>query len=237
MQLQIAVPSKHRIYVASAPFSSANDTSIADTIDVSRLGSRTRLDRHESLFYAGDSANRVFEVEQGAVMVFILLADGRRQVVEIVLPGGICGFSSGVNYTSSCEALSPVTLRAYRRGDLKRHDALRTYMFEKAEHQLCLMHEHSLSLGRKTAEERVSSLLARFAEHGVISSADRSIAVDLPLTRGEIGDYLGLSLETVCRILTGLQNQGVIRIGRRHGEILIHNLRNLRRLAALEIAA
>ncbi len=196
------------------------------------FSSFVKLDRHSSLFHAGDNATRLFEVESGALLVYILLSDGRRQVVEIVLPGGICGFSSGDFYTTNCEAVLQTVLRAYRKTDLNRSESLKNHIFLKAELQLCQMHEHAVSLGRKTAQERVATLLSRFVSHADLQE-NFSLNIDLPLTRGEIGDYLGLSLETVCRTLTALQRRGVISIGRRHGEIVIPNPSHLHRLASL----
>jgi CRP/FNR family nitrogen fixation transcriptional regulator len=63
-------------------------------------------------------------------------------------------------------------------------------------------------------------------------SDDRGFQIQLPMTRGEIGDYPGLSLETVCRTLTELQRKGVIGIGRHHGDEVIHSLKRLKRLCS-----
>jgi CRP-like cAMP-binding protein len=193
----------------------------------------TKFKKHTPVFYAGDEATKLFEVISGSVMVYVLLVDGRRQVVDIVLPSGICGFSLKNTYISNCETLENSLIRVYHKRDIANSEELRSKILEKAEMQLCQMHEHALSLGRKTAEERVATLLARFSEHGTINKHHCTI-IELPLTRGEMGDYLGLSLETVCRILASLQKQGVIEIGRRHGEIIIVSLARLRRIASLD---
>jgi CRP-like cAMP-binding protein len=105
------------------------------------------------------------------------------------------------------------------------------------ERQLCAAQEHALSLGRMTAQQRVCALLSRFAGLRPMSrferpSDDRGFQIQLPMTRGEIGDYLGLSLETVCRTLTELQRKGVIGIGRHHGDVVIHSLKRLKRLCS-----
>ncbi len=193
----------------------------------------TKFKKHVPVFYAGDEATRLFEVVSGAVMVYVLLVDGRRQVVDIIMPGGVCGFSSANSYISNCETLTESSIRAYRKQEITNSEDLRSRILGKAEIQLCQMHEHALSLGRKTAEERVATLLTRFAAHAKINKY-HMMSIDLPLTRGEMGDYLGLSLETVCRVLALLQKQTVIEIGRRHGEIIIVNLARLRRIASLE---
>ncbi len=202
-----------------------------------RMGSAQKLEKHATLFHAGDLSSRLYIVERGAVMIYLLLDDGRRQIVEIVLPGGICGFSCGEVYTSSCEALTTTHLRSYRKADIGASDSLRRFIMGKAEEQVCHMHEHAMSLGRKSAEERVASLLARFAAHGTVNTAKSGVSMELPMTRAEMGDYLGLSLETVCRTLTSLQRQGLISIGRRHGEVIVNSLKRLRRAAAMEQVA
>jgi CRP-like cAMP-binding protein len=197
------------------------------------IGKPIKFKKHAPIFYAGDEATKLFEVISGAVMVYVLLVDGRRQVVDIVLSGGICGFSLKNTYISNCETLENSSIRIYHKRDITNSEELRSKILDKAEMQLCQMHEHALSLGRKTAEERVATLLARFSEHGTISKY-HCTTIELPLTRGEMGDYLGLSLETVCRVLASLQKQGVIEIGRRHGEIIIVSLARLRRIASLD---
>ena len=111
------------------------------------------------------------------------------------------------------------------------------------ERKICALHEHAVSLGRKTAEERVCSLLmsvageaqgrlqsgvpSRVAPSQAASSRVACRTLDVPMTRGEIGDYLGLSLETVCRILSDLQHQVIIEIGCKQGEVDVRSLRRL----------
>ena len=198
--------------------------------------------KHQAVFRAGDPATRLFEVIEGAVMVYQLLDDGRRQVVDLVLPGGICGFSSNGHYTSTGEALKWSLIRGHAKSDIARADALREKLADFAEQQICRLHQHALTLGRKTAEERVCSLLMRFAEANSelvgrdgLAPRDR-LVLDIPMTRGEMGDYLGLSLETVCRTLSDMQQKAMIEIGRKQGEVRIRSLRRLRELASLEAA-
>ena len=198
--------------------------------------------KHQAVFRAGDPATRLFEVIEGAVMVYQLLDDGRRQVVDLILPGGICGFSTSGHYASTGEALKWFLVRSHAKSDVARPDALRQKLIASAEQQICRMHQHALTLGRKTAEERVCTLLMLFAEAN-IGFVDQDgpvprggLALDVPMTRGEMGDYLGLSLETVCRTLSDMQQKAVIEIGRKQGEVRIRNLRRLRELASLDAA-
>lgn len=193
-------------------------------------GAVLRLERHRSVFRAGDNAERFFEVESGSVMVYRILDDGRRQLVEVVFPGGICGLASSEEYESDCETLMPTVLRSYRLSDLARSDAMRARVIGRLQRQVSALHDHTVSLGRKTAEERVCSLILRL--HAVEASMEQGrCAVALPMTRTEIADYLGLTLETVCRTLTALARRKLLEIGSNKTEITVPNFDKLRQAA------
>lgn len=197
--------------------------------------SQMRLPKHRTVFLAGDDADRLFEVLSGAVMVYRILDDGRRQVVEVVTAGGVCGLSVGGVYESCCETLVPSVLRSCKKSELVRSDALRMRVMEKLQAQVCAMHEHAVSLGRKTAEERVCTIILRLGMRNPEGTSGEDII--LPLSRTEIADYLGLTLETVCRTLTDLQRRGFIEIGSKRSSIRILNMRKLRRAACVEECA
>lgn len=205
------------------------------SLGVPDLGNLQTFTRRQVVCHHGDPATHLFWVERGAVMVQQYLEDGRRQLVDIVLPGGICGLAHDRVYAATCETLQPSVLRACRKSELERHAELGWVVEHQVERQLCAAQEHALGLGRMTAHERVCALLSRFVgQHAKLRterpSDDLCVSIQLPLTRGEIGDYLGLSLETVCRTMADLQRKGLITIGRHHGELVIHNARRLKRL-------
>jgi CRP/FNR family transcriptional regulator len=197
------------------------------------LGLRVKHDKHRAVFMAGDDADRFFEVESGAVMLYRILDDGRRQVVEIVFPGGVCGLAAGSMHESCCETLMPSVLRSYRKTDLSRSDALRARITEKLQSQLSSMHDHVVTLGRKTAQERVCTLILKLrdVEHPPSNSDGDEGAVALPMTRTEIADYLGLTLETVCRTLTDLNRRKLVEPGRKKSEFRVKDLPKLKRAA------
>jgi CRP/FNR family transcriptional regulator len=208
---------------------------LVSVLGVPDIGKQLSFGKRQIVCHHGDPATHLFWVEQGAVMVQQYLEDGRRQLVEIVLPGGICGFSQQNLYSATCETLQPSVLRACRKSELERHGELGWVVEHQVERQLCAAQAHSLALGRMTAQERVCALLSRFAEHRRTSRFERpsdglNVHIQLPMTRGEIGDYLGLSLETVCRTLTDLQRKGIIEIGRHHGDVMIQSVKRLKRL-------
>lgn len=193
-------------------------------------GAQMKLPKHRSLYLAGDEADRLFEVESGAAMLYRILDDGRRQVVEIVFPGGVCGLSTGALYESSCETLMPSVVRSFKKSDLERSDALRTRIVGKLQAQIARIHDHTVSLGRKTAEERICTLILRLRElEAAKPQSDGSIA--LPMTRTEIADYLGLTLETVCRTLSDLSRRKLVEVGAKKSELKVPNLDRLRQVA------
>jgi CRP-like cAMP-binding protein len=198
-------------------------------------GSQLKLGKHRSVFLAGDDAERFFEVESGAVMLYRILDDGRRQLVEVVFPRGICGLSSGTTYESCCETLMPSVLRSYKRNELSRSDGLRARIMGRLQGQLSAMHNHAVSLGRKTAEERVCTLILNLHDldeaSEPIERENTQCSVELPMTRTEIADYLGLTLETVCRTLSDLARRKLVEIGEKKSEIRVPNLGKLRRAA------
>lgn len=187
-----------------------------------------KLDKHRAVFRAGDDAERFFEVESGAVMVYRILDDGRRQVVEVVFPGGICGLDAGEFHESTCETLMPSVLRSYKMIELSRSDTLRARVVQKLQRQVSAMHEHAVSLGRKTAEERICSLIVRLGDQ---TASKISQSVSLPMSRTEIADYLGLTLETVCRTITSLSRRKLLSAGGSKNEICVPNMSRLREVA------
>ena len=198
-----------------------------------RPGTQSKLGKHRSVYLAGDDADRMFEVESGAVMLYRILDDGRRQVVEVVFPGGICGLTSSNTYASCCETLLPSVLRSFKKSEIERSDALRARIVERLQSQISRMHDHTVSLGRKTAEERVCTLILRLQE---VEHADvkPDCSVALPMTRTEIADYLGLTLETVCRTLTSLARRKVVEAGRTKSELRVPCVTRLRQAASCD---
>lgn len=203
-------------------------TAVADRPSYVTAPGTLKLDKHRTVFLAGDEADRFFEVESGAVMVYRLLDDGRRQVVEVVFPGNICGLAKGDEHEFCCETLMPSVLRSYKRGALAQSDALRARVMDSLQGQLATLHDHTVSLGRKTAEERICTLILRLQEQAG-DHCDATVA--LPMSRTEIADYLGLTLETVCRTITQLVRRKVLAPGATRSEIGVPDIERLRTMA------
>ncbi|MEM8812147.1 MAG: helix-turn-helix domain-containing protein [Pseudomonadota bacterium] len=180
----------------------------------SRDSSRIRrLDAGDALFYEGDEAGYVYEVLEGAIRTSKILSDGRRLVVSFNFPGDLVGFSHDDMHHATCEALAQTKVRAIRRSALSsiikdRPEFAETLLRFTAE-SLNIMQDHFVVLGRKSASEKLASFLLSLAEREDCDEGG-PVIFRLPMSRSDIADYLGLTIETVSRNLTALKSRGVI---------------------------
>jgi CRP/FNR family transcriptional regulator, anaerobic regulatory protein len=158
----------------------------------------------------GEPAGDVFKIEAGAVKVFKLLMDGRRQIIGFLVPGDVFGFVSGETYTASAEAVDTVSLRRFPRRQLERmfddEPGLERQFLELMTQSLAAAQDQMLLLGRKSAHERVASFLLALADR----QGTRDGWISVPMNRTDTADYLGLTMETVSRMFTVLRGTGCI---------------------------
>jgi CRP/FNR family transcriptional regulator, anaerobic regulatory protein len=172
---------------------------------------------HETVIYEGDDSRYIFNLTSGAALVFKLLPDGRRQIVGFLFPGDFVGLAPLGHYAYSVETTRPSTFCRFPRAELtalcRRYDKLEQRLFGMVMDELALAQDQMMLLGRKHARERVASFVYGLSER---AAARGQVAdpVELPMTRADIADYLGLTTETVSRTLTKLQRDGYIRIER-----------------------
>ncbi len=195
------------------------------------LGSTRIVAKDEQIFTEGDRAAYFYKVVSGAVRTSKLLSDGRRQIDAFHLPGDIFGIESGDEHRFTAEALGPTTVIMYRRCSLETlassdgafaHQIVAAMMrsLERAQ-------DHMLLLGRKSAMEKIATFLLDMAER--FAEDDH---VDLPMSRTDIADHLGLTIETVSRSLTQLERQCVIELPAHRRTIMLRNKAALRHLDA-----
>ena len=189
-------------------------------------GVTLHTDREEEIVGQGEAAEYCYVVVSGCVRTVRLMEDGRRQVGEFLLPGDMFGWEALEEHDFSAEAVTAATLRRYPRRSLdllaeRDHDVARR-LREFGARQLRAGRERMLLLGRKSASERIASFLLEMAER---TGALENAPIALPMSRTDIADYLGLTIETVCRGLTQLQRQGTIAIER--ARIVIRDRRAL----------
>jgi CRP/FNR family transcriptional regulator len=176
---------------------------------IQTLGQTATLGRDEMLFCEGDEADAVYVVLSGTVRCCKLLADGRRQIIGFYQAGQLLGLALGDHHSYSAEAVTLARLRRLGRAELEslleERPALRRRLFSVAASELAAAQEQMLLLGRKTARERICTfLLARLGGDGR--------TIELPMSRSDIADYLGLTIETVSRTLSQLRSAGLIRM-------------------------
>jgi CRP/FNR family nitrogen fixation transcriptional regulator len=204
-------------------FGCESTTSKIDIPPLNAIGSVAHFDANETIFAEGDGANYVYKIRSGGVRLCKLLADGRRQIVDFALPDDHFGFELGDEHTITAEALEPVVLRKCARTRLARLERERQDVGQSLMHMLrrdlWAAQNHLLMLGRQTAKERVASFLLLMAERG---GTEAGPAIDIPMSRQDIADYLGLTIETVCRALSDLKRDRIITIPSRH-QIVVRN--------------
>src|SRR5262249_44976590 len=202
-------------------------------------GQRRRLGAHVHLFRQGDDATRIHELVDGAVMLYKLLPDGRRQVVELIGPGDVFGISTIAAYECSAETLVSGQVIAYDRAVVERSPELFRRLSARIQAQFCAMHEHAVLLGRKSALERVASfimqcVLGRGGRGGQAPwGGENSINVRLGMTRQEMADYLGLTIETVSRVFSELRRRRVVTIDRQE-HVLAQDIGGMCRLTGAD---
>jgi CRP/FNR family transcriptional regulator len=163
----------------------------------------------------GEPASSFFNVTRGTAKLFKLMPDGRRQITGFVTVGHFLGLAVSSTYAFSAEAIDQVRYCRFSRHRLRAllvdYPAMEERLLEVASNELVAAQEQMLLLGRKTARERLASFLATQGRQAAGDRAART-RFALPMTRGDIADYLGLTIETVSRTLTKLRTEGLIDI-------------------------
>jgi CRP/FNR family nitrogen fixation transcriptional regulator len=179
------------------------------------FASTVRAERDEEIFSQGEAAGSCYLVVSGCVRTVRLLEDGRRQIGEFLLAGDLFGWEALDEHDFAAEVVTPVTLRRYPRGSLEaladRDRDCARWLRELSARRLLAGRDHMLLLGRKTASERIASFLLQMARR--MASGGRAL-IELPMGRADMADYLGLTIETVCRGLTQLREHGTIAVDR-----------------------
>ena len=211
-----AAPPPHR----PAPFRSTRSATRAHTTQdgAEPAGREIHFAGRFIIFLEGDESDSIYQLVDGIVMLYKLMPDGRRQIIELLRAGDLFGFSPAAIHECSAESLVAGTCIAFKRSDLARAPALAQRMNEHIQTQICAMHDHAILLGRKTAMERIATFLMRWVPgrggyHCLAHApSSESAEIRLKMTRHEIADYLGLTIETVSRCLSKLKRRGAIAI-------------------------
>ena len=200
------------------------------------LGRTVGLAPGEALFHEGDPATRVFTLTRGTIKLYRLLPDGRRHVTGFLHAGDFLGIGVGPEHIVSAEALEEVQLCWFPRNRfdnfIEQYVAMERSLYRAAADELAAAQEQMLLLARKTASERVASFILELSERTAFRSPS-SANVRLPMSRSDIADYLGLTKETVSRVISSFKKRGLIRL-RTTDEVELIDRAQLERIARCE---
>lgn len=189
-----------------------------DTTQQERLfaqAQRLQVAKRCRLFSAGDTAHHVYNLTEGMVCLSCSLPDGRRQILGFLLPGDFIGFEAGETHRGDAETLTEAKVCRFERtafdGFLRENPDVALRLLQMASGELAQAARHEVLLGRKTAVERIATFLLDLRDRsGARHLRTRPLA--LPMTRGEIADYTGLTIETVSRVFGRLRAGKVIEL-------------------------
>jgi CRP/FNR family nitrogen fixation transcriptional regulator len=171
------------------------------------IGTMMLFDSDVEIYGQNEPAEYLYKVISGAVRSYKVLNDGRRQIGSFYMPGDVFGLEIGDDHTYSCETVCETRILTIKRSSLLnlvgRDKGAALQLWGIAAREMQRAQDHSLML-IKTASERVATFLLEMVSHA------ESNEVKLPMKRRDIADYLGLSIETLARTLTVLEESGII---------------------------
>ena len=202
-----------------------NESSLG--VSFALMGATLNFGRNVEVFGEGEEAEYFYQIKTGCVRAYRVLNDGRRQVCAFYLPGDIFGIEAGDEHSFSAEAIVPSTITVVKRSLIQSRasgdSTLARQLFDLSVGELRRAQGHVLLL-IKSAQERVAGFLLEMA------SRKKTVGeIELPMSRQDIADYLGLTIETVSRTLTQLEDAATIALPTSR-RILLRNRAALARL-------
>ena len=221
--------------IRSAPWKKASTGSVPPTAPrpqsgpLDMMGAQMSFPRNAEIYGEGEAADYIYRVVSGAVRTYKVLADGRRQVGGFYLPGDMFGLEPGDEHTFSAEAIAESKVLVIKRSAVmalaERDGEVARPLWNLTGRELSRVQDHILLL-IKSAHERVATFLLEMAERESAGNA-----VDLPMSRQDIADYLGLTIETVSRTLSHMESLATIEVPSSR-RIVLRNRAALSRLNA-----
>ncbi|BAV63589.1 Crp/Fnr family transcriptional regulator [Sphingobium cloacae] len=207
------------------------DLACEDRAALSRIGRRVHLQAGQTVMWEGDSSTLVANVIEGTLKLSTSTGDGREQIVGVVYASDFIGRPFGARTPHSVTALTDARLCLYPRAAFdnfaREHSRLEHRLLQRTLNDLDRTRAWMLLLGRKNAREKVATFLLDMARR---LPADGNGVIDLPLSRQQIADVLGLTIETVSRQMTDLKRRGVIALEGRRG-VCVRDARRLENMA------
>ena len=191
---------------------------------LSQITTEVTVPAGQTVFYEGDESTYLFNVVSGCLRLSKMLPNGKRQITGFLFGSDFLGLSIAGAYPYSADAITPSTLCRFPRMGLMKlleeYPKLEHRLLALASNELAEAQEHITLLGRKNASEKIATMLLRLS--GKLGrKTDDGIAIDAPMSREDMADYLGLTIETVSRVLSKMRRRGLIRLPEpRHIEIM-----------------
>lgn len=173
------------------------------------------IEAKEHLFAEGDAKSSIYRVLSGALCLYKILPDGRRQVIDFAYAGDVIGLESGIVATYSAQSTVATRVSCLPSAILDRAAAndprIAMQLYMTMARNVDAMRDHLVCVGQRSATERLVSFLLGLSRRRASLNGGTSI-VELPMTRTDIADFLGLTIETVSRTLSKLKAQRCIEI-------------------------
>jgi CRP/FNR family nitrogen fixation transcriptional regulator len=209
MSASLAVAAKHGHSASPVAYAPLPWNPPQERDDFELTGVTMHFSADHQVYAEGDEARHFYKVVSGVVRTCRFLRDGRRQIDAFHQPGDVFGFEAGADHGMAAEAVTEASVIAYRRRGLEtivsKDDRLSRWFFSHALAWMASAREHSLLLGRASAAQKIAAFLE---ETGRRSGSGG--VIELVMSRQDIADYLGLTIETVSRTLSQLDREGVI---------------------------
>jgi len=193
-----------------------------DALDLlEQFGTTVTVQREREIHGQGDATDYCWRILSGCARTVKLMEDGRRQVAEFLFSGELLGLDDLGTHDFAAEAVTDVTLRRYPRRMVEAladsHPGLARRLRAMALTNLRNAHDRMVMLGRKTAVEKVASFVLEMQHR---ATAPGRKMVEVPMSRTDVADHLGLTVETVCRILAHLKREGTVKLHRTGIEVI-----------------
>ncbi len=195
--------------------------SICAALDKAELRELESLGRHvhfascDTVFAQEEMTTSFYNLLKGVMRLYKLLPDGRRQIVGFALPGDFLGMATSTRHSFSADAIGSVAVCRFSRTTFARFIENKPHLLrrinELAVRELSQAQDHMVLLGRRSAKEKVATFLIGWRDR-LAQLKGPTKTVPLPMSRQDIADYLGLTIETVSRTFTKLDRDGVIEI-------------------------
>ncbi len=203
------------MYISTATVFDVSTAPVSVLADCQLKSGKTRTHKliaAQNLFREGDKVYHIYEVVSGVLRLTKVLEDGRRQVIAFGYPGDIIGFPQDGTYHAECDAISDAEVVVHSIKDLEsgdRNPELHQRLVQAALKEISAMQDHFLMLGRKSATEKTASFLSVLMDR-TGNPLGAYTHFEFPMTRADIADFLGLTVETVSRTITALRKMKLI---------------------------